>query len=118
MTESTRVFGSIGKRLVVILLCPGAILVQAAALLPGGQNTGRGVQTWLSIIGGPLACWIEISWHYTPKGKIYHTLLALALVLGMLSHALWPRTLTVAIAVLASCLWLLFGLALTYAGWG
>jgi hypothetical protein len=118
VNESTRSTGGVGRRLVVILPCVGAILVLAAAMLPGGQNIGAGVRTWLSIVSGPLACWIEISMRYTPKEKMYYALLAIALVLGMLSHSLWPRTLTVAITVIASCLWLFFGFALTYMGWG
>ena len=102
----------------VILPCLGALFTLAFVMVPAAGTTGMQARTWLSIISGPLACWIEMSWHFKPDEKAYHTLLALALALGMLSHPLRPHTMTVAIAVLASCLWLFFGIALTYAGWG
>jgi len=75
-------------------------------------------EIWLSFISGPLACWIEISWHYEPKEKVRYTLLALVLALGMLSDPLRANTMTAVITILASCLWLFMGVFLTYAGWG
>ncbi len=108
------------RRLKVILPCLGVMFLLAALMTSWVPilSIGEFAKIWSSIMSGPLACWIGLSWHFTPEEKTHQTLVAAILALGILSHPLYPRAITAVITVLASCLWLPWGMVLTYGGWG
>ena len=98
----------------VILLLAGLMSVSEGSHY--GWNNRLTAKMWLSVISGPLACWIEFSGHFGTEDRTFYTLASLALVMGSLSHPLWPNKITAAITIFASGLWALLGMALTCVG--
>jgi len=97
----------------------GAILVVAIVMMPplrGG--TRERAEAWLSLVSGPFACWIEVSWDFKPSERLCYTLFGLGLALGMLAHRLGPHWITAVLTACASSVWFFAGLLLTYRGWG
>lgn len=99
-----------------------AVLLLLATWISCSQTERHGRQApwdakmWLSVMSGPLACWIEFAGDFTPAEKAFYTALALILALGILCHPLWPGRATAVVTILASTMWFVWGVALTCIG--
>ena len=109
------------KRLKVLVPCVIVMLLLAIYISDsqgdhyGWDNKLRSKMR-LSLMVGPLACWIEFSGKLNNEQKVFYTICAFVLVPGILSHALWSNKVTGTITIIASCLWFIWGMAITCIG--
>jgi len=110
---------SVARRLKVVVPCLAVLLMMMTWIASGLSDRGNwplGAKVWLSLISGPLACWIELGGHFTLGDKVFLTIMAFVLVPGILSHAIWPRRFTAAVTILSSVMWFLWSSRITCAG--
>lgn len=106
------------KRLKVVVPCLAVFLLLATWMSCGeterhGQKVTLNAKMVLSVMSGPLACWIEFSGRFNAGEKAFYTVLALVLALGILYHTLRPGRATAAVTILASTMWFICGGAIT-----
>ena len=104
------------RRLKVVVPCLVVSLLLTTWMSSGeteryGQKVAWDTKMWLSAMSGPLACWTA---GFGAEQKVFCTVLALVLALGILCHPLRPGRATAVVTILASTVWFIFGNAITH----
>ena len=108
------------RRLKVVVPCLVVWLLLTTWMSSGeteryGQKVALDTKMWLNAMSGPLACWWgRFSGGFSPGQKVFCTVLAPALALGILCHPLRPGRGTAVVTILASTEWFIVGNAITH----